>query len=60
MRRYLPSEQDPSIYVCQGCTILTYIDDVLVFAKDNKTIDNFYTSLAEGLLVTDKGRIDKN
>jgi len=58
-RGFAPSPSDPSVYLKDGCVILTYVDDILIFSKSKQTIDDLYKSLEKDFSVTDKGDIDK-
>ena len=58
-RGFTPSPSDPSVYLKDGCVILTYLDDILIFSKNKQTIDNLYKSLEMDLSITDEDDIDK-
>ena len=47
-RGFVPSEIDPCVFLSDKALILTYVDDCLIFAKDESTIKTVLESLQEG------------
>ena len=61
-RGFRESKADPCVFMKEGITILTYVDDCILILNKKETLDQFIHSLANGIEkfeFTDEGAIDK-
>jgi len=57
-REFIQSNIDPCIFYKQGIIVLCYVDDCLIFAQEDRLIDELFISLQEDFLCTDEGEAD--
>jgi hypothetical protein len=50
-----PIKLDPSVYTGQGITIISHVDDILVFSDDLSKINKLYKSLSDNIDISDLG-----
>jgi len=51
------SDHDPCLFILHNCLILVYVDDCLIFGKDDKILDNIITSLQSNFVLTSQGSV---
>jgi hypothetical protein len=51
------SKTDTSLYLHNDCIMVVYMDDCLIFAKDDNTIDELVKNLSETFLLEDQGTV---
>lgn len=56
-RGFRPSTVDPCLFINDQCIVVTYVDDCLMFAKEDKHVDNLMSSLSGQFKLTDEGPI---
>ena len=44
---FVPSSADPCLFIKKGCICITYVDDILVFAKNNQIIEQLMNDLTK-------------
>ena len=49
------SKIDPCLFLRHDAIIVTYVDDCLIFSKNQKIIENLITSLKQTFKLTDEG-----
>jgi hypothetical protein len=51
------SYTDSCLYIRDDCIMVVYTDDCLLFARNDKTIDNILTSLSQTYMLEDQGMV---
>lgn len=51
------SEHDPCLFIRNNCLILVYVDDCLIFGKDESTLDDVIKSLQSVFVLTSQGSV---
>jgi hypothetical protein len=54
---FTQSKTDSCLFIKQDCILVIYVDDCLIFAKDNSTIDNLIQFLSKSFLLQDVGDV---
>ena len=52
---FTQSTIDPCLFLRCDCILISYVDDCLVFSKDQKTIDELLIKLGQRFVLTDEG-----
>lgn len=58
-RGFKQSQVDPCVFFKKGIMILVYVDDCLIFSKDQKLTEETYQCLKKDFDLNDEGSIDK-
>ena len=58
-RGFIQSSADPCAFYKKGIIVLFYVDDCLLFAQEQKDIDELIVSLQQDFNCTDKGEADR-
>jgi hypothetical protein len=51
------SKVDPCVFHKPGITLISFVDDCLIFSKDKETADKFLEQLKEQFMMTDEGDV---
>jgi hypothetical protein len=54
---FRPSPIDPCLWICDNCIIVLYVDDCLLFAPDDATIDTIVNTLSQTFCIGSQGSI---
>ena len=56
---FLQNDIDPCLFYCGSLTVLVYVDDCLIFCKENQEVDNIIQELRDRhFTLTDEGNVD--
>ena len=58
-RGFIQLEADPCVFYKKGIIVLCYVDDCLLFAQEQKDIDELIASLKQDFNCTDEGEADR-
>ena len=58
IRKFHQSPIDPCLFIRTDCIVIVYVDDTLIFAKDNNTIQSVIDSLSQDFELTDEGTME--
>ena len=50
---------DQCLFIRNDCILVTYVDDCLLFSRDNKVIDSVISLLEKDFVMTDEGEVTK-
>ena len=52
---FTQSKVDKCLFLRHGCILVVYVDDCLIFSRENKPLDDVITSLRTEFVLTDEG-----
>ena len=56
-RGFKARKGDPCLFIQHNCLVVTYVDDCLIFAKNEAIIDKLIKSLLKQFKLTDEGKV---
>ena len=57
-RGFVPSKVDPCLFIRSDALVLVYVDDTIIFTKEDSTINQIVKSLSSDFDLTDEGEVE--